>query len=242
MPVQDAPLVRRSALAARSAIRRHVGEGEHRLAGMRRLRRRQHLVEPLPVNLSVAPVELRNDHIREALDLALRIRPVRRLDELLHLGERLGGVLRGIAARMVLVVERIVPCIDEQLLGTFRRRNAGKRLLHHLAVGHVAGRIVVVRHVSVVDDQVNADVAEELVGEPRARTAFLRLADVRIGHQSDLEQRLLFRRPDSCNWRTRDRAADKCPSCRLHTSNGILLFAFARRLLRLCMSFSPLSW
>ena len=135
-----------------------------------------------------------------------------------------------------------MPRIDEQLLRTAFGRHARKRLLHHFAVGHVACRVVVVRHVAIVDDQVNADVAEEFVGEPCARTAFLRLADVRIGHQSDLEQRLLFRRPDSCNWRTRDRAADKCPSCRLHTSNGILLFAFARRLLRLCMSFSPLSW
>ena len=217
MAVQDVTLLRQSAHAARGARGRHMGEGKHRLARVRLLRRRQHLVEPLPIHLPVAPVELRYDHIREALDLALRIRPVRRLDETLHVGERLGGVARAGLARMALVVVGVVPRIDEQLLRPPVCRDAGKRLLHHLAVGDIACRVVVVRHVAVVDDQVNADVAEEFVGEPCARTAFLRLANVRIGHQPYLQQRLLLRRPESRKRHKRSRAADECPSCRLHS-------------------------
>ena len=198
---------------------------KHRLARVRLLRRRQHLVEPLPIHLPVAPVELRYDHIREALDLALGIRPVRRLDETLHVGERLGGVARADLARMAFVVVDVVPCIDEQLLRTAFGRHARKRLLNHFAVGHVARRVVVVRHVAVVDDQVNADVAEELVGEPCARTAFLRLADVRIGHQTYLQQRFLRRRrPEPRKRHERNRAADECPSCRLHFSMAFLYF------------------
>ena len=214
--VQDAALLRRPALAARGALRRHMGEGEHRLAGMRLLRGRQHRVEPLPVNLSVATVELRDHDIREALDFAFRIRSVRRLDEFLHLGERLGRVLLGVAARMVLVVEGVMPRIDEQLLGTFRRRNTRERLLDHLAVGDVARRIMVVGHVAVVDDQIHADVAEELVCESRTRAACLCLADMRIRHQPDLEERLLLRSPHSRKRRECNRPANERPSCHFH--------------------------
>ena len=183
---------------------------------MRLLRGRQHRVEPLPVNLSFASVELRDHDIREALDFAFRIRSVRRLDEFLHLGERLGRVLLGVAARMVLVVEGVMPRIDEELLGAFRRRNARERLLDHLAIGDVARRIMVVGHVAVVDDQIQADVAEELVCEPCARAARLRLADMRIRHQPDLEERLFLRSPHSRKRRECDRSANERPSCHFH--------------------------
>ena len=184
---------------------------------MRRHGVREHLVEPLPVH-APRPVQLRDHHVRIALDLALRVRTVRRADEPLHVGERLGRILRGGLARMVLVGVGVMPRIDEQLLRTPLRGHLRECLLHHLAVGDIARRVVVVGHVAHVRDQVHAHIAEHLVRKARARTARLRLADVCVRHHADLEKRgLRLRRPKPRRERReRRRAAKESSSCRLH--------------------------
>ena len=170
-------------------MRRNVREHEHGLARIGGDRIRDHLLAPL--HIKTFRHRLRKDDIGKAFDRTLRVRTVLGSDQTLHIGEGRCRILAPQASFLLaLVIEIVVRGIHEKLLRALFRGHVRKDLFDRLAICLISRGIMVVRHVSDIDHQVHAVLAEELIRKLYPGAALLGLADMRVGHHADAQLRL----------------------------------------------------
>ena len=159
-----------------------------------------------PCEESLRAGELRHHEERVALELHRGGVAVRRLEKHTRILERLRCVRNGLVAGVALVGVGIVPSVGEDLL---RLVVVAVHLLGDLPVRLVAGGVVPVGDVSVVDDQLRPLGLEQLQRHPDACATGDSLAHVRIGHHAEPHHRRLLRHRERPRERHERRRADQ---------------------------------